>query len=359
MSAYYLDVELVKILTINNVGVRLRDYAGNTALHIAIQSYRNGALPPESGLMVKKNLSTIIRLLLDADRANLEHFLPKSSSSMSKDANNNLNDENLTEKSNSISDKLAYQVDRHEDILDPIIMPNSLKSRQDGVKIDPAQTDTNDSKDIPRIVPEAKVLSQNMSRLNTSGKVKMIMQPDYSVSLINTKNAFGRTALHYCALSISEKDLTHFIELLLDNGADPDATDAKMRTPFYCLMKRTDITDISHKLTSMHILLTNGCDDLGLALSNDEQLLKRFEWTKPTRISHDVSNSISEHHPHRNRNAIATHREHFKRTPDLKHLARLSITRNKTLLSRIPKNSLPLSLIIYLERQLIDQSDFM
>lgn len=378
-SAYNLDVELVKILIEQDVNLRLRDYAGNTALHIAIQSYRNGAVIYGDGPDVMQNLTSIIQLLLDADR-NLqnERFRRKRIKLSLKDMPHcqQIDRSKLdnTTAGSTVKDFLAESQNQTHILSDSILDVNNNSSQQSLLppteysSLAPIQE--NSSSNINQMRNKSKLTRSSSS--NTSDDFNQPRQPDVSTEtlnpilledvstpLVDTKNAFGRTALHYCVLVVGERHLSHFVKLLISCGADTDAIDTRMKTPLYCLVKRPGITAVREKFLAINHLLENGCDDLGLAidaknLSNDERFMKQLEQNQ---ANSNLVHSESPPEP------IFT-RFVFKRVPSLKHIARLQLIRDQdrtTQLKRQRKISLPPTsppcLNFFVNRRILDQSE--
>lgn len=376
-SAYNLDVELVRLLIASNVNLRLRDYAGNTALHVAIQSYRNGSVIYGDGPDVVQNLTSIISMLLEADQ-NLQKERSKRkriklSLENQRDLSNSKNSyEPQTSYSNQsqngpfeLSQKLEKDDNNNQsiDITDMNLQLHLTTQKSHSTR-------GSRNKNINQAEP-----SSSLSRLSSTSKtshesttkqsdeaiepLNCMLLEDVSSSLVDTKNAFGRTALHYCVLVVGQQHLAHFVHLLISYGADTDAIDTRMKTPLYCLVKRPGITALKQKVLAISNLLESGCDDLGLAIdaksiSSDEKLIKELEAMQPSSI---MSN------PESPPELIFT-RTTFKRVPSLMHIARLRLIRlfdESVKLRRQTKLSLPnwspSCLNLYVNRRILDQSE--
>lgn len=404
-AAYNLDVDLVKILIDHDVNIRLRDYAGNTALHIAIQSYRNGALIFGSGPDVVENLTSIIRMLLVADEKNLTRYekrnadnrkrvklMPQQPYSKSTDQNHqdsqkysHLQQQKYAKQSppqstTNQSHLPQQQKKQHQSfskeapkfILDHnanLIYnpPRSSPARQSldsRISVNIKHNDDNDkqrhrsnSSEMNCIEKEAQ---NSMNNGNSTGVINPILLEDAASPLIDTKNAFGRTALHYCVLVVGEQHLAHFVKLLISFGADTDAVDTRMKTPLYCLVKRPGVAAIRQKCLALGHLIETGCDDLGLALDKPEEVFtEEYISSIEKNISHILQSQVEN-----SQEKIFSPRITFKRVPSLKHLARLTLIRvsdKGSQLKRQTKLSLPCwapnSLHEYMNRKIIDQSE--
>lgn len=364
-AAYNLDVELVKILIENGANIRLRDYAGNTALHISIQSYRNGAVIYGDGPDVVQNLTSIIRLLLEADR-NLqnEHLKRKKTEELSS----NINDCNLGDSpENDISegvlpvsevDPRQGSISRSTCSFNRLKMSDSTLTQHNSANLQSSGIDGGKNNEPSKYSTSDQGDQDFSKQLNFAKNLNPNLLEDSSSTLIDTKNAFGRTALHYCVLCVGEQHLAHFVELLIFFGADTDATDTRMKTPLYCLVKRPGVTAIRQKIMAVTHLLESGCDDLGLAI--DPRSF--FTETKIESLNQDIANVLHPK-PETPPEPIFTCST-FKRVPSLKHMARLHLIRSmdeKTRERRQVKLSLPhsspASLNLFVNRKILDQSE--
>jgi len=406
-TAYNLDVELVELLIKHDVNLRLLDYAGNTALHIAIQSYRNGALIFNNEPDVVKNLTTMIRLLLDADRQN-QLRQERSRSPHGPEANRWFYT-NVAERAKIESN--------FNSPMDSIInmpygeTPNLYKGRRNAMTPKEAKicrlfsyqnskcrphclTDSNRAESGASISPEESVIACSPPNIGSENKCQSQSHPrseqdtsidsichtqpafevvaksgsktkdskdmdETSASLIDSRNAFGRTALHYCVSVVGEKHLDHFVGLLLEYGADPDAIDTRLKTPLYCLVKRPGMSLIRPKYLAIKELLENGCDDLGLAMRPESLTAKFLDDMEKSLVS-----STRIQHQDEQVEPIFMRRT-FKRVPTLKHMARLCLKRQNDLfrgsIKRQMSFSLPIdapaSLNSYINRKILDQSE--
>lgn len=379
-TAYNLDVELVKLLIDHGVNIKLRDYAGNTALHIVIQSYRNGALIYNSEPTVVQNLAQIIQLLLEADknlqridgstcnnRLKLCHNPPPSNAKSSqpdgghpsKFDESNVEEPDLTKESHLITTQSNTKLITEQDtshardvticrMLGSHCMcntkANSNNQQQQSIKSnDEAKTNPNSS----AITARARAGS-------------LTMNDEASVPLVDTKNAFGRTALHYCVLVVGEQHLDQIIKLLVSYGADPDVVDTRLKTPLYCLVKRPGVAAVRQKCRAIAHLIESGCDDLGLAITPQtyftENLIKNLETNISTMLQKSTTDDAVE--PIFVRNT-------FKRVPTLKHLARLKLIKmnddlngklRRQMSFKLPDHA-PYSLNTYINRKVLDQTE--
>jgi len=370
-SAYNLDVDLVRILIEQGVNIRLRDYAGNTALHIAIQSYRNGANIYGNGLDVVKNLTAIIRLLLDADRIlQKDRFKHKRVKLVSDDGDNNLNQfryNPMIDKPRKIDPRangmrpsfqastksienshLVSESDAENNRIHQSYSNTTLSNQKFGVKFEGNSIDKGglvSSKD-PR------------HQENSEKSLNPILLEDLTSPLVDTKNTFGRTALHYCVLVVGEQHLDHFVQLLISYRADTDAVDTRMETPLYCLVKRPGISAIKQKCLAITHLLNSGCDDLGLAIDPKSYFADKRISDLEASIGTILQSKLD--YPNE---TIFTHST-FRRIPSLKHISRLRLVKlenEKLKLNRQTRIVLPLSspssLNLFVNRKLLDQSD--
>lgn len=371
-SAYNLDVELVRILIEHGVNIRLRDYAGNTALHIAIQSYRNGAVIYGNESDVVQNLTLIIRLLLEADKNLLNERSKRKRIKLLTEINDSKSEQQLDANNNN------SQVGRAQTIINRIgssqtpLNSSIFSFPQRGKEAESAKRSTAANLlvggEFKSQVPDfSKYPSGEGKELDSFSKqrpefqaktINPILLEDATSPLVDTKNAFGRTALHYCVLVVGERHLAHFVQLLVSFGADTDAVDSRMKTPLYCLVKRPGISAIRQKCLAIAHLLNTGCDDLGLAIDPKtyftDELIKNLERNISIILQSKSESSVE---------PIFTNRT-FKRVPSLKHLSRLRLIRlrdEKTRLKRqtklfLPQTS-PSSLNFYVNRRILDQSE--
>lgn len=355
--AYNLDVEFVKLLIDEGVNIRLRDYAGNTALHIAIQSYRNGAVLYGNEAEVVQNLTQIVRLLLEADRNQQnERYKQRKKRKLFNECNEESSDS--PERNINLEDA----IDADEDGC-PSHDNHSKRSSSDSPLIGKFKTNSSKqamTKDPLRCNRSKKEGYQSQQLVTTPIEdsaipLNPILLEDLSNSLVDTKNAFGRTALHYCVLVVGEKHLDHFVKLLISFGADVDAIDTRMKTPLYCLVKRPGVSAIRHKCQAIAHLLKCGCDDLGLAIDPDTYFTNDLIKNMETNIS-DILQAQAE-----STTEPIFSRTTFKRVPTLKHLARLYLIKQQDTekTQRQKKFCLPeiapASLNLYINRKILDQ----
>lgn len=351
-SAYNLDVDLVRILIDNGVNIRLRDYAGNTALHIAIQSYRNGALIFGNESDVVQNLTSIIKNLLEADKNLLrERSKCKRVKLMTPDECNSAefssSELNLRSHKPDLSDKVQVNLSN------VVTNVHQTKPQQP-----PSMSETSDVHSTPKDLQVARGKPDAIQKDFLRRTINPILLEDYSTTLVDTRNAFGRTALHYCVLVVGEHHLAHFVNLLISFNADTDAVDSRFKTPLYCLVKRPGISAVRQKCQAISNLLNSGCDDLGLAIEPKsyftEEYIKNME-----RDIVGILQSKSNSQPESLLDTVS-----FERVPSLKHLSRLHIIRKvaaerkQKLQTRISlPRTCPAQLNIYINRKILYQSD--
>lgn len=348
-SAYNLDVELVRILINHGVNIRLRDYAGNTALHIAIQSYRNGALIFGNEPDVVQNLTSIINYLLEADK-NLQKERSKCKRIKLMTSNDyNCNPPELDQD----HIRLTSTDKPHVCSMDHVNNVNRLKPQQPPTLVS-EQSNESTASDMQVTKGKQDAIQMDYPRRT----VNPILLEDFSTTLVDTKNAFGRTALHYCVLVVGEQHLAHFVDLLISYGADTDAVDTRYKTPLYCLVKRPGISAVRQKCLAIGHLLDSGCDDLGLAIEPKsfftEEYIKNME-RDIVGILQSKSNSQPESILDENT---------FERVPSLKHLSRLHIIRKvaaerkQKLQTRISlPQTCPAQLNIFINRKILHQNE--
>lgn len=368
-TAYNLDVELVRLLIDQGVNIRLRDYAGNTALHIAIQSYRNGALIYNNELEVIQNLSAIITILLDADeqlqgeRNNCKKIKlnPKNSVSYDSDrivkridctANNLADDEivNGTATSPSIYVDASRETMNHSSI---------LGSQQSFSHYSSCKKSTTNVQNVSKSVTDQFSDLSGSKQANHPDPQNLgysMLMEDLACPLINTKNAFGRTPLHYCVLVVGEQHLGHILQLMISYGADPDTIDTRLKTPLYCLVKRPGVSAIRQKCLAIRYLIESGCDDLGLAIDPkqhfDEKFISNLEKNIPSFMQNQNESQVEPIFDH----------SCYKRVPKLKHLARLSLIRTNAGKAKVQSaftlpRMAPQTLNNYINRKILDQSE--
>lgn len=365
--AYNLDVELIKVLIECGVNVRLRDYAGNTALHIAIQSYRNGSVIYNNDEAVVQNLTQIIHLLLDADKRML-----MAAASKSQDSNQTQSDASCSKsqsgllKRNSSGNKSKsksksylcrgaepvriHDISHYRDMtlcrmLGSHCMCNAnVESVKKDLEL--AHAMSNSGK-----VPETTTRDAN-------GLCCSILTEEIKEPLVDVRNAFGRTALHYCVLVVNEHYVDSFVELLLAYGASPDLLDTRLKSPLYCLIKRPGVVAIRAKCRAIQLLIDSGCDDLGLTIEPNtfnENLIEKLEADVYSTQQEPVNETVDQ---------IFVHNS-FQRVPTLKHLARLKLIKiNDELNGRLCRqmsfklpDHVPSSLNFYVNRKVLDQSE--
>lgn len=359
-SAYNLDVELVQILIDHGVNIRLRDYSGNTALHIAIQSYRNGAVMYGNEVDVVQNLTAIIRLLLEADRVLVDERLSKRKRTRIAEETGQDDVEKSPIKSIRIDEKSsAFHPDSSREITEscggPHINSRAQVTSHDLKPLNLEQLDRDrisnlSNLDSLKFGSKSQQCSQSQRRENLR-TIDPLLLEDSSTHLVDTKNAFGKTALHICVSIVGERYIAHFVQLLIKYGADTDATNNRMETPLYCLVKRHNMLSIHHKCTAVAYLIDGGCDDLGLAISDPKSILNGD-------LPRDSSDRVNNDQITR-RSKPST--QTFRRVPNLKHLARLHLLRSRSEMAKVyfPKIHLPKfcpsSLDLYVNKKILDQ----
>lgn len=396
-TAYNLDVELVKLLIDHKVNIKLRDYAGNTALHIAIQSYRNGALIYNSEPEVVQNLTQIIQLLLEADSYLQKQHEQDSKNKKIKLENNPRINANTTQSSGdataprselSESGDEADNLTKEKHLLGTNLNTSSSKSqKQENLVANYHHGSTkNQDMTICRILgshcmcksnfiqqqqcrskaAEMKLTESHQESPNKNNQSdcrassqSTLLNDGASVPLVDTKNAFGRTALHYCVLVVGEQHLDKIVKLLLSHGADPDVVDTRLKTPLFCLIKRPGFAAVRQKCNAITHLIESGCDDLGLAIEPKsyftETVLKNIENNISSVLQKPTDDSIE---------PIFT-KKTFKRVPSLKHLARLKLLRvNDEKYGKVGRqmsfllpSQVPNSLNHYINRKILDQTE--
>lgn len=368
--AYYLDVELVKVLIEHGVNIRLRDYAGNTALHIAIQSYRNGALIYNNGPDVIENLKSIIRLLIEADKK-LQDNRTKSKKFKFDDENRLESKQALLLENSLDNDRLdgkLYHVDSNNNN-SQTLNHNCQAERSHRQSLQISSRPKNSTLNNPTSI-DKQYLPENNNDDITVNKQAIVpssesqpwpmLMDDPSCPLVETRNAYGRTALHYCVLVVGEQYLDHIVELLISYGANSDVVDNRLKTPLYHLVKRPIVSAIRQKCLAMAHLLNDGCDDLGLAIEPkshfSEELLINLEKNLSSIIQAKSDCSTD---------PILTQTK-FKRVASLKHLTRLALVRlnpeqyNKLshqAMFKLPQAT-PHCLTHYINKKILDQSEF-
>lgn len=369
-SAYNLDVDLVKLLINHGANIKLRDQWGNTALHIAILSYRNGAVIYGDGPDIVRNLTSIIELLLEADK-NLQSERCKRLKSCEGNIGPLSNTEHLvsTHERKGLYNLFRGDIQTYNNSIIDSMLPNSSESSLSGKqptqvcsamrRLDNGQKDSNLSQhkicEKDQDYPKQTVGQTNEGLEDNTGPM---LSDDMSSPLVDAKNAFGRTALHCCVNVVGEKHLAHFVQLLISFGADTDATNTRMETPLYCLVKRPGVSAIRQKYLSITHLIRSGCDDLGLSIDPQfcfpEKLIKDLE-DNITSILQTRSDSPSD--------PIFTHST-YRRVPSLKHIVRLHLKKKHQERERkkrqaklsLPRSS-PATLNLYLNRKILDQSE--
>lgn len=307
--AYEMDSELVKLLIDHGINIRLRDYAGNTALHVAIQSYRDGTRVYRRDLF-DQNIELIIRYLLEADR-NLENershhkrmkldsteSIRSEGSCPSRTSNHNINEQINTDKfANNSSEVQCPSKDQPS-----------------------AKTDQTEPQSLEK--PSATITKQRSKKQNSHKPINPLLLEDTSSTLIDTKNAFGRTALHYCVLVVGQEHLGNLVNLLITYGADTDAHDSGFRTPLYCLVKRLGVRDVRQKCRAITHLLDSGCDDLGLAINPRTFFTEKYISDMENNIVNIVRFRFDI--PANTRSILG--QTTYERVPSLKHLVRVHI----------------------------------
>lgn len=379
-SAYTLDVDLVRLLIKQGANIKLRDSSGNTALHIAIQSYRNGAILYGNQNDVVQNLSSILRLLLDADESlQNNRFLERV-----RISSLGLNCPPRLQETSSDS----AQSSRRRILSEPIHITNeqSMLLLENSLEKMNLQGETNIPKSLTSktspLIGKSRPLGRMKSNLGSSqefsdsglrspgetcrdseqSSIDPILLEDISSTLIDTKNGFGHTALHLCVMVVGEKYLNHFVKLLLSYHPDPDMTDNRMQTPLYCLVKRPGVSAIREKCDAIVHLLKAGCDDLGLAISPSyfsNSLITGLEQNVPAIMQAAAARSECTTDPIFGTSSLS-------RVPSLKHLVRLRLIKhndeviwkmkNQRHRYNLP-NSAPISLNQYMNRKILDQSE--
>lgn len=399
-SAYNLDLELVKILIEHGVNIRLRDYAGNTALHIAIQSYRNGAIIYGNGPGVVQNLTSIIKLLLEADKNlqnerykikriklnsdmnvadNQDHCFNSTDHSINRDnssssyhdhKNNNyitsstIDIKHTANITNSSASNVNKPINKHFSIN---CSSQNRKDATNAVALGKSESIITFENKQSQVNIEQQQ-QQEYESTTATGNINPILLEDASSPLVDTKNAFGRTALHYCVLVVGEQHLAHFVQLLISFGADTDALDTRMKTPLYCLVKRPGVSAIRQKCQAIAHLLESGCDDLGLAVDTksffNDQLINKLGRNISISMLQSTSNLSNKSDTSTSAVEPIFTNQKFKRVPKLKHIARLKIIRLQDEKSKLKRQVIiklptiaPKSLNVYVNRKILDQTE--
>lgn len=192
----------------------------------------------------------------------------------------------------------------------------------------------------------AKVIS-NLVEILT-----MLLETDSK--FVNAKNTFGRTPLHYCVATICKQYLPTIVSLLLEYNADPDEVDSRLLSPFHCLIKRSGNRNFKQKCEVIKLMTIAGCDDLGLSLNMT--YLKSQAFVKQVE-------SIQAHEDSLGKSTQINKQQRNHRASSLKHLSRVQVVRIYTskykqqLPLKLPSN-MPKSLSSYVNRQVLNQSDF-
>lgn len=371
-SAYNLDVDLVRLLIDHGANLRLRDQWGNTALHIAILSYRNGAVIYGDGPIVVRNLTSIIKLLLEADRDiqnerckrlklhlsedDMDCISPPTQSGVSgvKSGVHNMFKEDPIQSYNNPLPEPSSQ-EHSESNFSGKKTYNSITGKRSDL------TRKNQSKYLPKIDDRDQDYSKQTASHTNEGSedtISPISSEDMSSPLVDAKNAFGRTALHCCVNVVGERHLAHFVQLLISFGADTDAINTRMETPLYCLVKRPGISAIRQKYLAITHLIGSGCDDLGLSIEPN--------FCFPEKLIKDLEENIStflQTRPDSSSDPIFTNST-YKRVPSLKHIARLHLKKKHQDRERkkrqarlsLPPSS-PATLNLFVNRKILDQSE--
>lgn len=401
-AAYNLDVDLVKLLIDRRVNIKLRDFSGHTALHVAIQSYRNGAIMFNNELKVVQNLSAIIKLLLDADKVcatrcddqdtstdNCKRIkLLRRRSGISEDVRMSPVQDGKafsTSETNEFEPltpldlgKIHYRSSRRNAITPSGATTICQMFRSQPCKVHLSQhheltqseshndqsstlSDSSSSSEasfdrVANPVRQSSMKNKASSNMNTNNANLIDSRPN---RFINYKDAFGRTALHYCVLVVGEKHLNHFVKLLLDNGADPDSIDVRLKTPLYCLVKRPNFEAVRQKCHAIETLVTHGCDDLGLALTSSSC----FSEKTVSEVEKNIVNILQRRHDDQVDKIFTS--KTYRRVPSLKHIARLSLIRENDKQTGctgrqtglVLPSITPYTLNYYVNRKLLDQSE--
>lgn len=83
--------------------------------------------------------------------------------------------------------------------------------------------------------------------------------------IINKRNNFGKTVLHYAVVNTSllnQSSVTKLINLLIKNGADPDIEDRQNRTALHCAVSEQYLCDKQNIV--IQALIDSNCDSLNL-----------------------------------------------------------------------------------------------
>ncbi|CAG2112835.1 unnamed protein product [Medioppia subpectinata] len=74
------------------------------------------------------------------------------------------------------------------------------------------------------------------------------------LNIINKRNNFGKTALHYAVVNIEDvKTVLSLISLLMDSGCDPDCRDRLNRTPLFCAFNERSICEQNKRLLTRNL----------------------------------------------------------------------------------------------------------
>ncbi len=88
---------------------------------------------------------------------------------------------------------------------------------------------------------------------------------DQHKNIINYRNSFGKTALHYFVVNtcvINQSNLEQLINLFIKCGADLDIEDQRFRTPIYCAIEGNCLS--GKQKTVVKALVNANCDSLNL-----------------------------------------------------------------------------------------------
>ncbi|CAG2172966.1 unnamed protein product [Oppiella nova] len=70
-----------------------------------------------------------------------------------------------------------------------------------------------------------------------------------NIHIINERNLFGKTALHYAVVNIGSVDtMLSLISLMMESGCNPDSRDRLNRTPLFCLFNEQSICERNKRL---------------------------------------------------------------------------------------------------------------
>lgn len=336
-----LDFEFVKILIEKNVNLKLRDFNGNTALHIAIQSYRNGGLFFDSN-SYKPNFDEfykIVSLLLEADSKNPQRYNEERLASevefIVNERKNSTRSANI-ELYNNINREINAQSNRKLTI-DESTSPRPLKrscygrikNKHDIGILDSMQMQELTANKQRQITTQGIDCNQDLIQCSQSNndhkhlqsKKNSLMSEDRFSLLVNTRNAFGQTPFHVCVSIIGEKHISQLVKLLFDYNANPDIIDRRLRTPLYCLLMRS-IREPQTLSEVIQMFIDKDCDSLGLTTATLKYHLPPLSYASAASTSTSSSSNIT------SQSAFFKLSNKLGYVASLKHLTRVAVVKN-------------------------------